>query len=111
MAMISLFPLLSLKIVEEEKKRRQAVELQMIALQAEKNAAMAALTKDRDAQSEAAKKAERKYEVECAALRAEMEALGKNQMKSTSQGLIAFHFLHCSISCVFLSSHLSLMNT
>lgn len=92
LAMISLFSLLSLKIVEEEKKRRQAVELQMIALQAEKNAAMAALTKDRDAQSEAAKKAERKYEVECAALRAEMEALGKNQMKSTSQGLIAFHF-------------------
>jgi hypothetical protein len=63
----------------------------MIALQAEKNAALAALTKDRDTQSEAARKAERKYEVDCAALRAELEALGKNQMKSTSQGLIVFH--------------------
>jgi hypothetical protein len=71
----------------------------MIALQAEKNAALAALTKDRDAQSEAARKAERKYEVDCAALRAELEALGKNQMKSTSQGLIVFYVL-CGISLV-----------
>ena len=71
------------EIAEEEKKRRQAVELQMIALQAEKNAALAALTKDRDSQSEAARKAERKYEVDCAALRAEMEALGKNTVLGT----------------------------
>ena len=77
--------------VEEETKRRKEVENQLKILQAERLAAIAAAAAERQAQDEAAKLAERnqrkaaEFERECAALKAELEALGKNQKTSTGE--------------------------
>ena len=67
---------------EEERTRRKEVEAQLLALQAERQATAAAaakLNEDKD------KKAS-KYEAECAALKAELDAMGKNHKTTSSQG-------------------------
>ena len=76
--------------VEEEKKRRLEVEQQLIVIQADKKAAMAAAAQV--AGGNEAKAAELAKEL--SVVKAELEALGKNQQKSTGQGLI---FLHLTI--------------
>lgn len=63
-------------------KRRKEVELQLTVLQAEKKSAMAAASKLVDGNEERATELER----ELAALRTEMQALGKNHHSSTGQG-------------------------
>ena len=79
-------------VAEEEMKRRKKVEEQLQVLQKEREAAVAAATAERNAQAEAAKLAEKskakamEFEAQCAALKTELEALGKNQQKSTGQG-------------------------
>jgi ribosomal protein L32 len=67
---------------EEERKRRKEVEQQLLALQAEKQAATQAALK----LTENGNKRSAQYEAECAALRAELEALSKNQKNSSTQG-------------------------
>ena len=69
-------------VVEEEKKRRREVEQQLIILQAEKKAAMAAATRVVDDNQERSSDLEK----ECAKLRAEMAAFGKNQQ--TNAGVV-----------------------
>ena len=63
--------ILILLLAEEEMKRRKKVEEQLIALQAEKQAALGAAAKENDGNS----KRSHQLEVECAALRGELEAL------------------------------------
>ena len=67
---------------EEERKRRKQVEQQLLALQAEKQAAMAAAAKLVDGNA----KKSSEYEAECAKLRAELEAIGKEKNTTISQG-------------------------
>jgi hypothetical protein len=67
---------------EDERKRRKQVEQQLLALQAEKQAAMAAAAKLVEGNS----KRSSEYEAECAKLRAELEAIGKEKNSTISQG-------------------------
>ena len=69
-------------LVEEETKRRKQVEQQLLALQAEKQAAMAAAAKLNDGNT----KRSSEYEAECAKLRAELAAIGKEKTSTISQG-------------------------
>jgi hypothetical protein len=80
-------------IVEEEKKRRKEVEIQLAALQAEKKIALAAAAQLVNGNEERASEMER----ELARLKAEMEALNKNNHSSTGQGKqrhrMSWHFM------------------
>ena len=58
------------------------MEQQLLALQAEKQAAMAAAAKLVEGNT----KRSSEYEAECAKLRAELEAIGKEKNKTASQG-------------------------
>jgi Rad3-related DNA helicase len=61
--------------VEEETKRRKQVEQQLVALQAEKQAALGAAAQLNDGNT----KRSQELEVECAALRGELEALSMSK--------------------------------
>ena len=71
---------------DEERKRRKQVEQQLLALQAEKQAAMAAAAKLNDSHNVRAEE----LETELANLRDEMVALGRHQQSSTGQGNPSF---------------------
>ena len=64
-------------------KRRKKVEEQFAALQAEKQAAVAAAQKLNDDKD----KKTAQYEAECAKLKTELEALSKDKKSSTTQGI------------------------
>ena len=61
--------------MEEETKRRKQVEQQLVALQAEKQAALGAAAQQNDGNT----KRSHELEVECAALRGELEALSMSK--------------------------------
>ena len=67
---------------EDERKRRKQVEQQLLALQAEKQAAMAAAAKLNNSHNVRAEE----LETELAYLRDEMITLGRHQQSSTGQG-------------------------
>ena len=71
---------------EDERKRRKQVEQQLLALQAEKQAAMTAAAKLNDSHNVRAEE----LETELANLRDEMVALGRHQQSSTGQGNLSF---------------------
>ena len=60
------------------------MEQQLLALQAEKQAAMAAAAKLVEGNT----KRSSEYEAECAKLRAELEAIGKEKKTTVSQGMM-----------------------
>ena len=71
------------------------MEQQLLALQAEKQAAMTAAAKLVDGNT----KRSSEYEAECAKLRAELEAIGKEKSTTISQGkgssICHFHCFDC----------------
>jgi hypothetical protein len=79
-------------VAEEERKRRKEVEQQLSDLQAEKRAAAAAAAKLVAGNEEKAAEMERQL----LALKTEMEAHGKNQVMSTTQGNCIITIRNCS---------------
>ena len=69
-------------------KRRKEVEQQLLALQADKKSVMTAAAQASDGNNRRALELENELSV----CKAEMEKLGQNQKKSTTQGTLRRHF-------------------